>query len=85
MVDYKAGSLRVHKNTVGVLTNDPAFEWHLENLDNYVGLSDRSKHNCLRRLLILVTDGQLPGFRRLHPKSGRSLRCRAVQQYSTLG
>eukprot|EP00656_Telonema_subtile_P046201 TRINITY_DN5256_c0_g1_i1.p1 TRINITY_DN5256_c0_g1~~TRINITY_DN5256_c0_g1_i1.p1 ORF type:complete len:359 (-),score=60.68 TRINITY_DN5256_c0_g1_i1:408-1484(-) len=39
VVDYKDGLLRIHNNTVGVLTNDPPFEWHLSNLDNYVGLS----------------------------------------------
>eukprot|EP00662_Eupelagonemidae_sp_cell21_P005225 gene5225-33934_t len=26
-------------NTVGVLTNDPPFEWHLRNLNNYVAIS----------------------------------------------
>jgi len=41
VVDYKGGLLRIHNNTVGVLTNDPEYEWQLSNLDNYVGLSSR--------------------------------------------
>jgi choloylglycine hydrolase len=31
--------LRLHNNTaVGVMTNDPTWDWHLQNLNNYVAL-----------------------------------------------
>lgn len=30
--------LKFHENTLGVLTNSPAFDWHLTNLNNYVNL-----------------------------------------------
>jgi penicillin V acylase-like amidase (Ntn superfamily) len=33
------GVLRLHNNTaVGVMTNDPTWDWHLQNLNNYVAL-----------------------------------------------
>lgn len=39
VVDYIAGALCIHDNSgVGVLTNDPEYQWHLRNLNNYVGL-----------------------------------------------
>eukprot|EP00755_Sulcionema_specki_P020919 Sspe_Gene.73141::Locus_43956_Transcript_1_2_Confidence_0.667_Length_1606::g.73141::m.73141/K01442/E3.5.1.24; choloylglycine hydrolase len=41
VVDYQGGTLHIHNNTVGVLTNDPEFPWHLRNLGNYLNLSPR--------------------------------------------
>jgi len=38
VIEYLDGVLHVHNNSVGVLTNDPDFSWHLRNLNNYVGL-----------------------------------------------
>ena len=36
MVEYVKGELRLHNNTkVGVMTNDPTWDWHLQNLNNY--------------------------------------------------
>ena len=32
------GTVTIHENTVGVLTNSPGFEWQLLNLNNYVHL-----------------------------------------------
>lgn len=32
------GEVHFFDNTVGVLTNSPDFEWHLTNLNNYIGL-----------------------------------------------
>ena len=31
--------MRIYKNPVGVLTNNPPFEFHLMNLNNYIGIS----------------------------------------------
>jgi len=33
------GKLKVHDNALGVLTNSPAFDWHITNLRNYIALS----------------------------------------------
>lgn len=37
-VEYIDGQLRVHDNPLGVLTNDPRFEWQMENLTFYTDL-----------------------------------------------
>lgn len=38
VIEYINGVPMVHENTVGVLTNSPAFDWHKTNLDNYINL-----------------------------------------------
>eukprot|EP01062_Namystynia_karyoxenos_P030216 TRINITY_DN22589_c0_g1_i1.p1 TRINITY_DN22589_c0_g1~~TRINITY_DN22589_c0_g1_i1.p1 ORF type:complete len:386 (+),score=118.21 TRINITY_DN22589_c0_g1_i1:72-1160(+) len=38
--EYLNGALRISNNTVGVMTNDPDFEWQLRNLNNYVAISN---------------------------------------------
>ncbi|MFG1418562.1 choloylglycine hydrolase family protein [Xanthobacter sp. V0B-10] len=39
VVEYIGGALRMHDNPTTVLTNAPAFDWHLANLGQYVNLS----------------------------------------------
>jgi len=39
VIEYLHGQLHVHNNTVGTMTNDPPFDWHLRNLNNYVNLN----------------------------------------------
>lgn len=34
------GGLRIHRNTVGVMTNSPSYGWHRMNLLNYAGVRD---------------------------------------------
>ena len=36
------GKLKVHDNRLGVLTNSPAFDWHITNLRNYIALNPRN-------------------------------------------
>ncbi|WP_069436506.1 linear amide C-N hydrolase [Methyloceanibacter methanicus] len=45
VVEFSGGATSVYDNPVGVMTNGPAFSWHLTNLDNYTFLSnvDRSE------------------------------------------
>lgn len=45
IVEYVKGELRVHNNTVGkrntgigVMANDPTWDWHVQNLNNYAAL-----------------------------------------------
>ncbi len=45
VVEYLDGKLVVTDNPVGVMTNDPAFSWHLLNVGNYVNLSP-VEHNA---------------------------------------
>jgi choloylglycine hydrolase len=42
VVEYVGGALRLHENSrLGVLTNDPPFEWHLQHLDEFAGYDTR--------------------------------------------
>jgi choloylglycine hydrolase len=39
VVEFLNGQTVVYDNPVGVITNDPTFDWHLTNLSNYINLS----------------------------------------------
>lgn len=39
VIEYVDGQVHIYDNTVGVLTNSPAYDWHMVNLRNYVNLS----------------------------------------------
>jgi choloylglycine hydrolase len=39
VIEYIDGKLNVYDNPLGVLTNSPAFDWHMANLRNYVNFS----------------------------------------------
>ncbi len=39
VIEYVDGKLHVYDNDVGVLTNSPTYEWHIQNLRNYVNLT----------------------------------------------
>lgn len=40
VVEYVGGTLFVHENPIGVLTNSPPFDWHMTNLRNHVNLTN---------------------------------------------
>ena len=42
VIEYVGGRLQVHDNPLGVMSNSPAFDWHMTNLRNYVNLSVNS-------------------------------------------
>lgn len=39
VIEYVDGKLTVHDNPLGVITNSPAFDWHMTNLRNYLNFS----------------------------------------------
>jgi len=39
VIEYMEGKLHVYDNVLGVITNSPAFDWHMTNLRNYVNFS----------------------------------------------
>lgn len=41
----REGGLQIYRNRLGVLTNSPPFDWHLLNLEGYMGLSRRQNEN----------------------------------------
>ena len=43
VVEYLDGRLVMTDNVIGVMTNDPAFSWHLANIGNYANLGGLDK------------------------------------------
>jgi choloylglycine hydrolase len=39
VVEYVEGVLHIHDNPTSIMTNAPTFDWHITNLNNYLGLS----------------------------------------------
>ncbi len=39
VIEYVGGTVHVYDNKIGVLTNSPTYEWHMQNLRNYVNLT----------------------------------------------
>jgi len=39
VIEYVEGKLHLHDDLLGVMTNSPAFDWHMTNLRNYVNFS----------------------------------------------
>ncbi len=39
IVEFVGGKVQLYDNEVGVLTNSPAYPWHIQNLRNYVNLT----------------------------------------------
>ncbi len=39
VIEYVGGKLHIHEAPLGVITNSPAFDWHMTNLRNYVNFS----------------------------------------------
>jgi choloylglycine hydrolase len=42
VIEPTDGILKVFDNPIGVLTNSPAFDWHITNLRNYIALNPRN-------------------------------------------
>lgn len=38
VVEYVDGKLTIHDDGIGIITNNPPFDWHMTNLQNYVNL-----------------------------------------------
>ena len=47
VVEYMEDGMHVHDNPVGVLTNDPTFDWHLTNLKHYATLTSQSPQTVM--------------------------------------
>lgn len=59
------GGYEVYDNPVGVFTNSPKFDWHLINLQNYVGLSDQIAGDIQMGDLHIFSNGKGSGMRGL--------------------
>lgn len=55
VVEQSEHGLKIYKNPTGVLTNNPHFPFHLENLNNYMGLTNEFPENRFSSDLDLKT------------------------------
>lgn len=53
-VESVTDGLRVYDNTVGVLTNSPCFDYHMQNLENYLNLTSDEPTNRFSKHLNLT-------------------------------
>ena len=44
VIEFLNGKKIIHDNDIGVLTNAPSFDWHINNLRNYAHIVPTSKH-----------------------------------------
>lgn len=40
VVEFVDGTMKLHDNPIGILTNSPTYDWHTTNLRNYIGLTN---------------------------------------------
>lgn len=45
VLEATKNGLQIYDNPIGILTNNPEFPWHLQNLANYMNLSPQQAHN----------------------------------------
>jgi len=62
VVEPIGGKLVIYDDPFGVLTNSPAFDWHMTNLNNYVGLSPMNRTQITLNGVTLGGFGQGSGF-----------------------
>lgn len=43
VIEYLEGKLNIYENEVNVITNSPAYPWHLQNLRNYIALKPENQ------------------------------------------
>ncbi len=51
VIESTKEGLKIHENPVGVMTNNPTFDWHLTNLSNYLSCDSKDKTNTITNLM----------------------------------
>lgn len=62
VVEFVSGNMRVYDNEVGVMTNSPAYPWHITNLRNYVNLSPWTPTPIFIGDMVFAATGQGSGM-----------------------
>lgn len=62
VVEYVGGRLHLYNNPLGVITNSPPFDWHLNNLRNYVNLSANNVPQLKLKGINIYPTGQGSGM-----------------------
>lgn len=62
VIEYIKGKLQIYDNPLGVVTNAPAFDWHLTNLSDYKNISPWNVENAKIGSFALTSLGQGSGM-----------------------
>ena len=62
VVESGANGLKIHKNSFGVMTNSPDFDYHRVNLANYMGISGETPENKICKSELEIYSRGLGGF-----------------------
>ena len=62
VVEPIGGKLVIYDDPLGVLTNSPTFDWHMTNLNNYVGLTAMNRSSVTVQGVTFDGFGQGSGF-----------------------
>ena len=62
VIEYNKGSLIMHDNPLGVITNAPYFDWHMLNLGNYSNLTKINAESLLLDDVTIAPFGQGSGM-----------------------
>jgi choloylglycine hydrolase len=46
VIEFKAGEAKIFDG-IGVITNNPTYDWHVTNMKNYIGLQARSRESAM--------------------------------------
>lgn len=87
-VEPRNDGLAIIDNQIGVLTNNPPFEYHMHNLSNYMHLSPKTPHNAVTPSITLEPYSLgmggigLPGD---FSSASRFIRCAFVKEHTRFG
>ncbi len=62
VIEYVKGVLKMHHNSLGVITNSPSFDWHMTNLNNYTTINARNTQPLQLDGIMLTPFGQGSGM-----------------------
>lgn len=65
VIEFINGGAEIHRDTFGVLTNDPKFEWHLQHLQEYNNLSSNNPPETTILNMKIPTNGIGTGMKGL--------------------
>lgn len=88
VIEWASGKTEVYDNEVGVLTNNPPFPWHLQNMANYTFLTNIDKNTAqFNKLSVKAFDGgaNLANLPSTATSPGRFVRAAYYSQFTYKG
>ena len=62
VIEFIEGEVKIYDNPIGVMTNAPPFEWHIDNLRNYINLDCLNSGPQTIRGVVLMPTGSGSGM-----------------------